>query len=191
MPAVTAILSLVVFFLIMWQLDQVLAALALLVAVPMGLLIRLLAPLMNARAYEQQEREGEVWSVLESTLSSLPLVQAFGREENEALRFRTVAAKTMRAYKSTIVAQLQFKVGIDASQASGVAMIIVVGGMHVLDGSLSVGSLVVFLSYLTALYAPLNTVAYLSSTVATAAGSARRTFQVLNSNEFVVELGRR
>jgi ATP-binding cassette subfamily B protein/subfamily B ATP-binding cassette protein MsbA len=62
-----------------------------------------------------------------------------------------------------------------------------VGGMHVVEGSLTLGGLIVFLSYLTALYAPLLTLAYLASAVAGAAGSARRVAEVLDADECVAE----
>jgi ATP-binding cassette subfamily B protein/subfamily B ATP-binding cassette protein MsbA len=188
LPAFTAVASLVVFFAIMWQLDAVLASLSLLVAIPMMVLMRVLGPRMTERAYEQQQKEGAMWSVAEQSLSSLPVVQAFGREEHEGRRFQSVASHTMRAYLRTTLTQLEFKTGVDASQAIGVALIIFIGGLHANAGALSVGALVVFLSYLAALYSPLNTLAYLSSTLATAAASARRVLQVLDSGERVVEM---
>jgi ATP-binding cassette subfamily B protein/subfamily B ATP-binding cassette protein MsbA len=63
-----------------------------------------------------------------------------------------------------------------------------VGGVQALDGKLSAGTLIVFLSYLTALYAPLLAFAYLGPTLATAAGSARRVAELLDQAAFVAEL---
>jgi ATP-binding cassette subfamily B protein/subfamily B ATP-binding cassette protein MsbA len=54
-----------------------------------------------------------------------------------------------------------------------------IGGLQVLQGSLTVGSLLVFLAYLASLYAPLETLAYLSSGFASAAARARRVLEVL------------
>ena len=187
LPAFTAVVSLGVFIAIMWQLDAVLATFSLLVAIPMMVLMRILGPRMTERAYEQEETEGEVWSVAEQTLSSLPIVQAFGREKLEGTRFQSVTRRTMHAYIRTIISQLQFKTGVNGSEAVGIALIMFVGGLHVHDGALSVGSLIVFLSYLTSLYAPLDTLAYLTSTLATAAANARRVLQVLDADEEVVE----
>lgn len=183
LPAFTAVISLIVFFIVMWKLDALLASVSLLVAFPMLLLMRVLGPRMTERSYEQQEREGEVWAVAEQSLSSLPVVQAFGREQHEGHRFATVAGRTMHAYMRTIVTQLQFKIGVDSSQAVGTAVIMLIGGLHVYHETLSIGSLIVILSYLASLYAPLNTLAYFSSTLASAAGSARRVLQVLDSDE--------
>jgi ATP-binding cassette subfamily B protein/subfamily B ATP-binding cassette protein MsbA len=183
LPLVTSLASLAVLFAIMWHLDPVLSVVALSVAVPMGVLIRLLGPRMTERAYAQQQIEGEVWALTEQTLTALPVVQAFAREEIEGTRFRGVATRTIRAYLRTITAQLQFKVGIDGAVALGTAVIMVIGGLKVATGSLSLGSLVVFLGYLVILYDPLSTLAYLSSGLAESAASARRVIEVLDAHD--------
>jgi len=188
-PLLTALLTLLVLFAIMWQLDPRLAVASVAVAVPMGILMKLLGPRMTERAYHQQQMEGEVWTVAEHTLTALPLVQAFGREHHEGSRFRGVSGRTIRAYMRSIASQIQFKIGVDGCIAFGTAAIMVLGGLHVLDGRSSVGTLVVFLSYLTALYAPLVMLAYLSPTFASATGSARRVTELLDTEETIREQG--
>ncbi len=187
LPVFTATLSLVVLFAIMWQMDSKLALVAAAVAVPMAALMRWLGPRMTERAYAHQEAEGAVWSVAEEALTAIPVIQAFGRETDEQSRFRGVADRSIRAYLRTVSTQLQFRIGIDGSEAIGVAVIMLVGGWHVIGGSLSVGALVVFLSYLSALYAPLRTFAYLASTVSSAAASARRVEQVLDATDLIAD----
>jgi ATP-binding cassette subfamily B protein len=187
LPIFTSCLSLLVLFTIMWQLEPVLAVVAALVAVPMGILMRLLGPRMSDRVYEHQQVEGEVWSLAEQTLTALPLVQAFGREAHEHSRFRGTAKQSISAALRALVTQIQFKVGIDGTLALGTAVIMLVGGVQAVEGRLSAGVLIVFLSYLTALYAPLLAFAYLGSTLATAAGSARRVMEVLDDEQVIAE----
>jgi ATP-binding cassette subfamily B protein/subfamily B ATP-binding cassette protein MsbA len=187
LPAITSVVTLIILASIMWQLDARLALVASLVAIPIAVMMRAFAPRMSAREFQHQEAEGEVWSVAEQSLSALPVVQAFGREEHEGTRFRGVADRSMQAYVRIIVAQLQFKAGVDSSEAFGIAVVMFVGGMQVLNGAITLGTLIVFLSYLSSLYAPLRGLAYLSSSYATAAASARRLKQVLDSNEMVRE----
>jgi len=187
LPVFTSCLSLLVLFVIMWHLEPVLAVVAALVALPLGLLMRLLGPRMSDRVYEHQQVEGQVWSVAEQTLTALPLVQAFGREAHEHSRFSGTAEQSISAALRALVTQIQFKVGIDGTLALGTAGIMLVGGMQALEGRLSAGGLIVFLSYLTALYAPLLAFAYLGSTFATAAGSARRVSELLDDDHTVSE----
>jgi ATP-binding cassette subfamily B protein/subfamily B ATP-binding cassette protein MsbA len=63
----------------------------------------------------------------------------------------------------------------------------VIGGLHVISGTLSLGELLVFMAYLLALYAPMETVAYAFATYSAAAAGARRVFEVLDEGEMVVE----
>ena len=187
LPAATAVVSLAVFFAVMWQLDPLLASLSVLVAAPIVVVMRLLAPRMAQRADEHQQLEGRTWSMAEQSLSALPVVQAFGRESHEGERFRGAARLTMRAYLRTTASQLQFKFGVGASEAAGLAIVTLVGGYSAYQGQLSVGSLVVFLGYMAALYGPLDTLAFVPTTLATAGAHARRVLHVLDTPPDVVE----
>src|SRR5205823_4812222 len=82
--------------------------------------------------------------------------------------------------KSTL-SQLRFKVSATGVTAVGTAGIMAIGGMHVVHGGLTLGSLLVFLSYLASLYAPLETLAYVSSAAAAASASGRRVIEVLDA----------
>jgi ATP-binding cassette subfamily B protein/subfamily B ATP-binding cassette protein MsbA len=84
-----------------------------------------------------------------------------------------------------ILAQVQFKVGVGSVTALGTALIMLIGGFQALNGSLSIGSLLVFLAYLASLYAPMETLAYISSGYATAAAGARRVLEILDVEEKV------
>ncbi len=181
LAVVTSLAAVVSMLVVMWRLDPVLSLLTLLVAIPIGVLIRICSRPMSERSFEQMELEGEIMSLAEQTLTALPLVQAFGRESYEDERFRRLSGRTVQAYLRAVVAQLQFRVGTKAATAVGAAVIMAIGGIHVLRGSLSVGSLIVFLSYLVSLYAPLEVLAYLSSGFATAAAGARRVLSILDA----------
>ena len=183
--AATSLISLVSMLAIMWSLDRQLAMVALLVIPPLGILIRAFAQPMAQLTYEQQQREGEMMALVEQTLTALPMVQAFAREKHEDKRFRAVSQHTVAAFLRAMVSQLKFKIGTSSITAVGTAAIMVLGGLRVLEGGLSLGGLLVFLSYLSALYAPMETLAYLASGFAGAAAGARRVLEVLDSDEEV------
>ncbi len=188
LPLVTSLITLVVMFAIMWRLDHSLAILALGAALPMALLMKVFAKPMAERTYQQQELEGEMLALAEQTLTAIPVVQAFAREEYEDRRFRALSARTVAAYLRAVTSQLQFKMATGLVLALGTAAVMWVGGSRVWNsgsgqGEFTLGGLLVLLSYLASLYAPLETLAYLSTGFATASAGARRVFDVLDSAE--------
>jgi len=187
-PALASFASLLIMFAVMWQLSPMLSAIAMFAAVPMPVLIRILAPRMTERAYVQQQYEGRMMALAEQTLSGLPVVQAFGQEDNEEQRFRVLSEKTINAYLRNLVSQLQFNVGVNTTTAVGTAVLMAVGGIQVLNGSLTIGSLLVFLTYVAALYGPMETLAYLSSSYASASARARRVLEVLDTDREVEDV---
>ena len=190
LPLVTALVSLLAMFAIMWQLDWFLSLISLGVVVPLALVAKLFFGPMTEREYEEKELQGEIMTLAEQTLSAIPVVQAFSREPHEDARFRALAQRTVQAHFRSMVAQLQFQVSSGTTTAIGTAAILMMGGLHVLDGSLSVGSLLIFLFYLSSVYEPLESLAFLSSAWASAEASARRISQILEIDERIEDPAR-
>jgi ATP-binding cassette subfamily B protein/subfamily B ATP-binding cassette protein MsbA len=187
LPVLTAVVSLVVMFVILCRLDAALALLSLAVVPGLVFLLRRYAAPMLERGYEQQEAEGRLYNVVEQTLSAVPVVQAFGREEHADRRFAAGTEDALDAALAATTVQLRFKVLTGLTTALGTAGILWVGALHVLDGRLSVGGILVFLSYLGSLYGPLEALMYTSSTLQGAAGSARRVLEILQTEPGVAD----
>lgn len=181
-PFLTSLVSLVVMFVVMWQLDSSLSVFAILFALPMGVIIQRFGGIITERTYQQQELNGDLMALAEQTLTALPVVQAFSREAHEDARFRGLSGRLVKAYLRVTLCQKQFDVGIGAVSAVGTATIVGIGGLHVLEGRLSLGSLLVFLSYLASLYSPVETLAHVSSKFAAAAARGRRVLEILDVN---------
>jgi ATP-binding cassette, subfamily B, bacterial len=179
-PLVVAFASLGIMFTIMWRMDTELTLIALTVVPCMVAVFWRYAGLMAAMSYKQHELEGKLFSTVERTLTAIPVVQAFGREDDGERRFRENSQATVEAGLAATGVQLRFKILMGLTTAVGTAATLWVGASHVLDGQLSVGSVLVFLSYLGSLYGPLESVMYTPSTLQGAAGSARRVLEVLD-----------
>ena len=186
-PSVTSILTLVGMFAVMWALDSVLALLTLAVVPLMLLALRVYSRPMMEKSYAQQEAEGRIYALVERSLSAIHVVQAFAAEKDTERRFRRSRREILRAALDATHVQLKFKVLIGLATALGTAGILWVGGRHALDGTLTIGSLLVFLAYLRSFYAPLQTLAYAPSTIQNAAGSARRVIEILQKDPEVSE----
>lgn len=182
LPLVTSLSTLTGMILIMWQLSPALALIALLMTPLLGFCIWIFAGPMTRRSYAYYELQGAVTAQAEQVLTALPLVRAFGQETREHRQFAELWRQSDAAYLNLSASQLQFKMGTGTLSALGTALVLTVGAYQVLGGHISMGSLVVFLSYVASLYAPLESLAYLTTSLSAAAAGARRVFDVFERN---------
>ncbi|UCF14437.1 MAG: ABC transporter ATP-binding protein [Phycisphaerales bacterium] len=185
MPGLTSLATLSFMLAIMWQLNPGLTIAALVVLPPMAIVNRWLYRPMMERTYDQQQAEGQMTSQMERTLTALPVVKAFSREAHEEIRFRETTNRTLRSYFQALKAQLKFRVSIGGLTAIGQAGLLVLGGYHVLQGSLTVGGLLVFVAYLKAFYDPLATLSQLTAALAATEACAKRVFEVLDEEDLI------
>jgi ATP-binding cassette subfamily B protein/subfamily B ATP-binding cassette protein MsbA len=182
-PLISSLIMLVFMFLVMWQLNPLLSCTAMGMAIPLALVIRYLATPMAERKFREKELQGDVMTLAEHVLTAVPLVQAFGRERHEEERFRGLTGQTLQANLRSTISQEQFKVTTGSLSALATAIAVTLGGLQVLKGDLTVGSLLVLISYFNSLYAPLETLAYLAGGFASARAGSRRVLEVLLSSD--------
>ena len=178
-PAVQAVLMLAVMFVIMWQLEPTLTLVALGVLPFLVISIRFMAKPIKNRARESRDYEGQLTSVVEQTLGAMPAVQAFTREHVEQQRFRRYANLTVVAYLRSTLAGIWFEWVSGIVTTIGTATIIYLGADLALRGKLTVGTIIVFLSYLSSLYDPLESMTGTAQTIQEAAAEADRVSEVL------------
>jgi ATP-binding cassette, subfamily B, bacterial len=187
LPVASSAVSLVVMFTIMWQIDAGLTLLALAVVPIMIFAFHRYAEPMMALSYQQQEIESRIYSTVEQTFSAMPAVQAFCREDFNDIQFRGITRETTAATLAATKVQVQFKILIGLSTAVGTAGILWIGARHALNGGITVGTILLFLSYLTSLYAPLEAIMYTTSTIQGASGGVRRVREVLETERDVAD----
>jgi ATP-binding cassette, subfamily B, bacterial len=187
LPAVTSALSLIVMFAVMWRLHHGLTVLALAALPCMLWVMRRYESPLATKAYAKQNREGDAYAVVEETLGAVPLVQAFAREADEERRFRAANDATLGATLDLTHIQLRLKFGLWTIGAVGTAAVLFIGGQAALVGAVTVGTILVFMTYLSALFDPLESLVYTSSTLQEAGASARRVQELLMALPEVVE----
>jgi ATP-binding cassette subfamily B protein len=176
---VTNLLTLVGMIVIMVTIDWRFAAVALSVAPVLLYAARRYVARIKQATRLARKKEGEVTAVAQETLSAIRVVQAFAREEHEDARFARHSQESLEANLETTTLQAQFSRVVDLLVAVGTALIVYVGAQRVLDGQLSVGDLLIFISYLGLMYGPLRQLAKLSGTVSRATASAERIAEIL------------
>ncbi|MFL6238978.1 MAG: ABC transporter ATP-binding protein [Actinomycetes bacterium] len=180
-PFLQAAATLILMAVIMWQLNPAMTLLALGVAPFLGIVMRMFANPMRIRHRASRDLEGQMMSVVEQTLTAIPVVQAFTREHREHARFRHVADQAVDAQVRAATVDMWFKLCVGAATALGTAGIMYLGGRAVLEGKMTVGTIVIFLAYLNSLYVPLNTITYMASNYQQAAANADRVTEILES----------
>lgn len=157
--------------------------LALVVFVTLPLLFVLLLYLnrkIRLSAREQRRSEGRIVSRLNDVLSSIALVQAFGREDYEQARFEIDSAQSLEAgiTSSRTAAAVSKAVGVVS--AVGMAGTVLVGGLFAVRGALTPGELLIFVAYVNSLYKPIRDLGKLWAKFSRAKVSAERIGELLD-----------
>ena len=127
-----------------------------------------------------QERDSDLLTAVQEGLGAVRAVRAFGREQFEVDQFRRQAERSLEANLRFNATSLGSNFVIGALMALSTAALYGLGSLHVLDHSLSLGSLLVFASYLVMLYQPLEQLTYTAWALEGATAGAKRCFEVLD-----------
>ncbi len=188
LPVMRSVVTLVTMFVIMWSMEPTMTLLSLGVTPMLMLVIRIFGRPMKDRTRERRDLEGRMMSLVQQTLTAIPVVQAYTREKYEYDRFREYADETVVAYQRSTLAGMWFKLFVGLVTAVGTAAIMWFGALYALEGRMTVGTILVFLFYLSALYEPLNSITYTASTWQGAAASTDRVMEILNTPQEVTDL---
>jgi ATP-binding cassette subfamily B protein/subfamily B ATP-binding cassette protein MsbA len=183
----TALLSLLVMVFVMARLSVPLTLVALALAPLLVIGVRLFAKDMRERTAAAQRADSRVTAMVQQNIAGLALIQGYTREEFERERFHKTAAEAQTRRLSQHACELGYGFIIAAIFGFGAAATAWFGGREVADGLLTIGQLVVFLSYLAQLYEPLNQLSHVGSTVAGAMAGSRRVFEILDTPEEIRE----
>ncbi len=121
-----------------------------------------------------KELESKLLGRLYETFSAMRLVKSFAREPHEAARYTAAGNQTMRARIDVTWQQSLFAVAIGMITLLGTALVVVVGGMHVMRGEMKIGDLTIVIAYLGAVYGPLSAIAHTSGQLQGALAGAKR-----------------
>jgi ABC-type multidrug transport system fused ATPase/permease subunit len=174
-------LARIVFFtgalvLLSWKL-----ALAALVVAPLFYLVaRRFGRLVKHAAREKRRRSGSLTAVAEESLNAAPLVQTLNRQDAEVARFKRENAAIMDAELAATRISGLFGPLVGLIELLGGMLVIGLGVWALTAGELTLGGLLVFMTYLAQLYSPIRSLGQLSNDVFAAAAGAERVIELLN-----------
>lgn len=165
---------------VMWQLDWLLTLAALTVCPVLFLAISLLNRRIHQAAMQARHTEGQVYAVVQGGLASIRVIQAYTKEEQEHRRFMSASRDSLAAGLRLYTLQTFFSALVTVIVAAGTAAVIGLGGAHVLSGELTLGALIVFVSYLGSLYAPINTMVQTNNLLQDSLAGMERVVEILH-----------
>ena len=164
----------------------------------LGVLCLVTMPLLAYRGYHYGRRQrplstrlqqqlGDLTGLLEQNLRGVRLVKAFAQEHHEVRRFDTgndawFALAAQQARLTAVNSPL-----LDLIANFGLVIVIGAGGLFTINGTLTIGELVAFTTYLTQLFAPIRRVGLVIPMLAMAAASGERIASVLDAPDGVQE----
>ena len=178
-PTISALAMLVGMLIVMAKLDAYLTMIALLVCPLLAIVIRVMSARITRVATHARERESELYSAAERSMSAIKVIQAFTREEEEHRRFIGVSRASLSANLRLYTYQTGYSMLVNAVGAVGTAAVIWVGARSVMAGQLTVGDLLIFSSYLASLYAPINSISNSYGLVQGAKVGVGRVYEIL------------
>jgi len=125
-------------------------------------------------------RLGDINARLQDSLSGIRVVQAFAQEERELARFTDESERYYQAriegmrYWTTFFPAMRFVAYM------GTVIVLGVGAVMVVEGSLTLGTLVAFLAYITAFYEPINRLTQVDNIFQEAIAAGERIFELLD-----------
>jgi ATP-binding cassette subfamily B protein/subfamily B ATP-binding cassette protein MsbA len=156
------------------------------------------APLLGASAYffgrrlrrqtkANREAQARLASFVQTTLGAIPLVQAFSAEARNVETFRGLADRAVLANRQGLVLKQVYAVVNTAAATIGTAVVLYFGGVRVLAGAMTLGSLLVFLAYLRTLQGACQGLLAVYGNVRSVEASVDRVVEVLEVDVGVSE----
>ena len=167
-------------FATMWAFDYQIALLSLLVVPFMVLAIYLYAKRIREQSTQIAEQESAVLTAAQEGLSSVKMVQAFGREDHEVGQFRVRAHGSLEANLRQNATSMKSSLLVGTLIAASSAAMFYVGARHVMQGTLTIGQIWYLSTLLLMLYQPLEALTHIAWGLQGAASGVQRCFEVLD-----------
>jgi ABC-type multidrug transport system fused ATPase/permease subunit len=175
--------TIVVLFLLDWRL-----ALATLVVLPLMALATGWFRSRSNRAYRQvRERLGLVTATLAEDISGMRVVQSFTREPTSQSTFRGVNQRYRESNYETVILNGIYFPAVDILSSVATAIVLGVGGWLVVEGDMTIGTLLAFTLYLANFFDPVQQLSQLYNTFLSATAALDRITAVLDEEPDIVD----
>jgi ATP-binding cassette subfamily B protein/subfamily B ATP-binding cassette protein MsbA len=178
-PVLSSLILLGGMFVVMIRMDATLTLVALAIVPLLILLIVSISGRIDEIAGGARIKESRLFTVAQSALAAIHVVQAFTREGESYREFVESSSESLEATLRLYTLQTIYAGAVGVLIACGTAIVIYLGARHVLDGRLTIGDLIVFTTYLASLYGPVNQISQTYGQIEGAKAGLRRCLELL------------
>ena len=173
--------SIVLMFYLDWKLTLIT-----LITVPLvGQAMNIFGKKLKKSGIVIQERLADINSLLQESISAVRVVKSFVRERHEIARFHRQNELNFQAEMKNVQLTSLLTPTVEFLAAITVTFILWIGGYEVVQGDLTAGALVAFLTYAGNLANPVKRISRIYGTVQRAMAAADRVFDVIDMEETI------
>ncbi|QZY51417.1 ABC transporter ATP-binding protein [Leucobacter tenebrionis] len=180
LPLIGNAITLVVLAVVMAFMDPLLAGVVAVAVLAYLLLSRRGAPRIAAAAKRTRRSEGDLANTAAETFGAIRVVQAYGLEPHRGRAFEQGNRRALGQGVASKRLAAALERGTDVIVGAGLALVLVIGGLRVIEGALTPGDLVIFTTYLKLALRPLKDLAKHTGRIARAVASGERVADLLD-----------
>ncbi len=181
LPLITSAITLGAMFVVLLKINWQVALLSLLVVPFLFWVNQYYSNRIVDRSEYVKTLEAGLVNLFHEVFTSIRVVKAFGRESHEQQRFRDKGTTTLDARIKLTLQESLYAAMINVVTTGGTALILFVGGYNVYQQRMTIGDLLVALTYLGSVFGPLVTMSHTFGNVQASVASARRVLRTLQT----------
>jgi ATP-binding cassette, subfamily B, bacterial len=173
---------------VLFNYNAQLAAITLFIIVPFMVVTTLWFRSASDKGYDAvRERIADVMAHLQESLSGVRIVSAHNRQAQNIVEHRNTAGAYRQANNHTAKISAIYGSSTEALGIVAQALVLLIGGRMVLDGTLTLGQLTAFVLYLSTFFAPIQQMVTLYNTYQSGQAAMNKLRDLLDSRPVVAE----
>lgn len=132
-------------------------------------------------------RQADLATIVDESIQGLRVVKAFNQETNQIRRLSVAARRLRWASTEVVDTRARHAPGMESLPRLGLALVLLVGGLRVLDNQLDVGDLVAFSAYVLLLATPFRLLGFILIQWQRAGAAALRVFDILDEEPSITD----
>jgi ATP-binding cassette subfamily B protein len=178
--ALIFVVTFVTVVVMLFRLDPILALITTAGAIPVVILSRRFFRQYGVIARQVQDQTGDLTTVIEEAATGVRIIKAFGRGPLMMTRFREQSARLQETNLQAVRTRGQMWTMLSFVPNLNLAIVVLLGGLAVFSGRLSIGGLVAFISYLYMLIWPMEAIGWILAMQEEARTAATRLSEVFD-----------